>query len=451
MRRARNKILYIVIVCIIVFLDFPGEKQHTDFPEYRVVIDPGHGGLSLVPKSLHGDRFDSISGKYIDYYAYGVRYGNIKEHDIAYNIALKIKKILDLCLPGGNFSAFRNIMKRFTDEDIQKIIIKTEISRCKADQKVLEKTDDPNACFRLFDYPDRNGEIKPGRISRINSFKPHLVVSLHCDFRAPVYFRGINPVIIAPYSFLNSGLEYLNRKIKNREFFFSSPYRDWFTESVKRTGFKWYLNDVSVYFTGFSINNSLEIKRDEFLGYRQNMVEWAYKDTHAWEKYAGKHPSKSQYSATAAGFIPAGKFWEREKSKYEAYRRDGGAEGYGGDNLYASNELIRYILFSLYQTGCNHRSQKPGRPYISVWSVPLLVNAVTAYIELGYLHNRRNRFLLTEKQDEIAEGIAAGIYSLFMGIEIKKKQYVYLPKGKRIDLLKYRMPSGKSYFGSVVE
>lgn len=445
-----KKIIYIAVIFITVFIDFPCEIYNTDFPEYRVVIDPGHGGLSLTPKKLHGDRFDSISGNYIDYYAYGVRFGNIIEHEIVYSIAAKVKNLLDLCRPGGDFHAFSKIVRRFTDDDIQKIVIITELSRPKADKTELEKSHDPNADFRLFDYPDRNGDIKPGRMSRINAFKPHLVVSLHCDFRAPVYFRGINPVITAPYSFLSRGLEYIKGKEKSRDFFFSSPYRDWFTESVKRTGFKWFLNDVSVYFTGFPVDNSLEVKYDKFLGYRQNMVEWRYKDN-AWENYAKKHPPNTLYSGSPLDFIQAGKFWEREKSIYEAYRRDGGPEGFGGDNLYASSELIRYILFSLYQEGSDHRSQRPGRPYISVWSLPLLVNAISAYIELGYLHSRRDRFLLTEKQDEIAEGIAAGIYSLFTGVEIKKKEYKYLPRGKRIDLLKYRMSNGVSYFDSVIE
>ena len=75
---------------------------------------------------------------------------------------------------------------------------------------------EPNGEFRLFDYPDGQGGFLPGRLSRINKFKPQLVVSLHCASRGPREFKGMNPVLVAPYSFLKDGLEYLQGKKKNK-------------------------------------------------------------------------------------------------------------------------------------------------------------------------------------------------------------------------------------------
>ena len=447
--RLSKKISLFVMVIVILF--FSASAGRIEFPEFRVVLDPGHGGVSMAPRKRHGDRYDSISKKYLSNFVYGVRYRGIDEHIIMHSIALKVKALLELCSPHGDFRSFCEILRRFTDDDPERIIIHTLMSRGdSSDRDKIEKLDDPNANFRLFDFPDKHGEIQPGRISRINAFSPHLVVSLHCDLRAPAYYRGINPVIVAPYSLCSKGLNFMKGIETEADFFYNSPYSDWFIEAVGRTGFEWFLNDISVYFTGFTIDSKCGIEKNNFRGYKNNMVTWSYCDGAEWEKYAAGHPHGTQYASSHKGFVLRGEFWERERSVYEAYRRDGGPEGYGGDNLYAANEIIKYILYSLYLTENHQRSQKPGRPYISIWTIPRLVNAVSAYIELGYLYRKRDRFLLTHKQNEIAEGIAAGVYSLLAGMRPEKCGFKYTPAGKSIDLQKYSMPSGKSYFDAVL-
>jgi hypothetical protein len=443
-----NKLLLIVFI-ILIFLFFSTDVNKPEFLTYRIVIDPGHGGFSLVPKIKHGDRYDLLSKKYLSNYAAGTTYGNLEERIITYNIANKVKDILDYTLHDNSFGKFREIIKKFTDDNCERIIIQTNLSREKSLDIGAVNSEDPNAEYRLFDYFNKVGDRKPGRISSINSNKPHLVLSLHCDSQAPVFYRGINPVISAPYSILHKGLNYLKGDENNRNFFYKSPYADWFVESVNRTGYKWFLKDVSVYFTGFPVadNNKAE---ERFTGYLYNMVSWQYSDYPGWEKKANHHPKNSQYAINPKDFVVQGKFWDREQSKYESYRRDGGIEGFGGDNLYASSEIIRYILYSIYQSGNYYPGQKLGKPYVSVWSLPILVNAITAYIELGYLRNAKDRFILNNKQNEIAEGIAVGIYSLFAGIKPKNIKLKDLPKGKRIDLSKYKLPSGQSYFDIVV-
>ena len=52
------------------------------YPLYRVVIDPGHGGVNLSPRSLHGDRYDTISEKYLSKFVPGAKYRKYEEKRI---------------------------------------------------------------------------------------------------------------------------------------------------------------------------------------------------------------------------------------------------------------------------------------------------------------------------------------------------------------------------------
>ena len=442
------KKIFISIIIIILLLLFHGKFNGFEFPEYRVMLDPGHGGKAYGNKIKHGDRFDVLSQKYLAYFDYGVRYKNLEEHAIVYSIALKVKNILDLSLSGRDFVKFKNIISRFTDENPGRIIIQSELSRPDSRGKITGG--DPNAPFRLYDYPDAEGQMRYGRISRINSFRPHLVVSLHLDYRPPAHFQGINPVIAAPYSFLEKGLQYLKGEINDKAFFYKSSYTDWFIESTKRSDFRWFMKDVSVYFTGYPADNFIKMVPAGFSGYRNNMVEWKYRDLPGWELLAVNHPSGTKYSMNYNDISLQGRFWDRERSQYEKYRREDGEEGFGGDNLYACREIIRYILLSLDLNKTLPHTQKLGNPYISIWSVPMLVNAVAAFIELGYLYRNPDRFMLTKKQDEVAEGIAVGIYSLLAGLKPKEGKFKYPPKGKRVDLEKYLINSENDYFNDVL-
>lgn len=419
---------------------------------FRVVLDPGHGGIGSTNIELHGDRYDRISKKYLSPFAEGASHNGLWEHELVYEIAIKTKHILDNCAPGSDFSKFRSILLRYTDKEPIRIYIETHISRGPSENREeILKREDPNAEFRLYDYPSKAGTIQQGRISRINSQKPHLVVSLHMTKEYSIDYRGLSPVIAAPHSILYEGLLYLQQKITQKDFFFKSPYAEWFSESAQKNQFHWFLSDVSSYFTGYPLTKDGKIDINNFKGYRYNMVTWTYSDPLGWEDVARTHPKGTQYASSFADFVVTGKFWDREKSIYERYRRENGEEGFGGDNMYASVEIIRYILYSLHLHGEDHPHQKLTKPYISTWSVPLLVNAVAAFIELGSVANNRHRYLFTQKQNEIAEGIAVGIYSLLGGISLKKNSFPYLPKGKRIEFEKYTLPNGKSYFEQSVQ
>jgi hypothetical protein len=439
--------IFCLIAIISVLLCFPDNLRQFEFPVFRVVIDPGHGGISDINKIRFGDRYDPISGTYLQVFRDGAVRGKLEEHKIVYEIAIKVYDILGDCSPDGNYANFYKILERFCDNPPEKIFLRCMMSRGDSrNESEIAGREDPNAEFRLFDYPDKNGNILPGRISRINAFKPHLVVSLHINGSGTLFYNGMNPVILPPYKIMRNGLLYLQGKETGKNFFRNSLYNDWLDESNERKGFDWFLNDSALYFTGYPLNKDRSINTNDFKGYRYNMTSWSYRDEDGWAVRANQHPDNSSYSASLKTFAARGKFFEREQSQFESFKRDAGEEGFGGDNYYASAEIIRYILLSLHLNNISHPDQKLGKSYISVWHMPMLVNAVNSFVELGYLGRPRFRYLLTTHQDEIARGIAVGIYSLFAGIKQGKSGYKYLPRGKKIDLKKYNITTESSYF-----
>jgi N-acetylmuramoyl-L-alanine amidase len=445
-----NYLIYLlVLLCFLFFL--PYRTNELEFPVYRVALDPGHGGISMIPRSQHGDRYSKLKKKYLSNYGEGAKYRRISEHLVAYQIAEKVSKLLKLTETGEGYKEFKSILEKYSASHAERIVIMTMLSRENSKNHAeIEKREDPNAEFRLFDYPDKNGKIRYGRISKINHFKPQLVVSLHCDVYAPRDHRGITSIIVPPYRFFKKGFDFLKDRSQSINFFRKTPYMAyWFIESTRRSSFQWFVSDASIYFTGYKLKKDYSVDHDEFLGYKQNMVTWSYADQEGWEAYAEKHPANSSYSIDAATFKGDNSYWKREMSIYEEYRRAQGIEGYGGDNFYASQEIIRFMLASLNNNKLNHSVQRPGNPYGSVWSLPLLVNAVVAYIELGYLSQPRFRYLFSKKQDELAEGIAVGIYSLFTGVKYRDKRFKYAPKGKRIDFEKYKVSDKETYFDIV--
>lgn len=436
---------------IILFLLLPVHTVKNEFKVYRVVLDPGHGGFYGNDKQKHGDRYDSVTGKYLSYFAPGAAHRGVEEHVVMYEIAAEVHRLLKFTETPDGYKDFKKIIKKFSNKVPERIVINSNLIRpdSRNREEILSR-EDPNAEFRLFDYPDEYGIIQPGRISKINKFKPHLVVSLHCDFVAPKAHRSFDVVVVPPYNFLKKGRWFMEDRSRSIDFFRNSPYSNWFMESGKRSSFQWYINDVVSYYTGFSLNADYSYDRNSFSGFRYNMVDWKYSDVSGWEKYYND-PNEGQYSKTLENFQPIGSFWLRERSVFEEYRRSEGYEGYGGDNFYAGTELLRFMLTSLKISGKDHRLNTIGDPYFSIWSVPLHVNAISAYVEIGYVKSRHFRKMLTRDQKELAEGIAVGIYSMFTGMQIKDIDYKYKPKGKKIDLDKYMISDKTSYFDIVTD
>ena len=116
---------------ILALLAFIPETNivENEFPLFRVVIDPGHGGVFLENKKKHGDKYDLITAEYLDNFAEGAIYKGIYEKDIVYSIAMKTIHLLDYCSKEGDFEQFKKILRKYTDSNIRKIYIETLISR----------------------------------------------------------------------------------------------------------------------------------------------------------------------------------------------------------------------------------------------------------------------------------------------------------------------------------
>lgn len=442
------------IFFLMAILAFTPEKiEQYEFPVYRVVIDPGHGGVFIDNKQKHGDKFDLVTGKYIDYFAEGAGLHGMYERDIVFSISKRVLLLMDMCAPDGDFDQFRKILAKYTDRNVSRIYIETMISR--DDSIPFEqagKEEDPNAPYRLYDYPPAGAdrEMEKGRISKINGFKPHLVVSLHLANSAPPDYDGMNGIIVPPYNVLKKGFTILQKGGRGN----INDYgilKSWFKESKSIPYRLAYLKDCSQYFTGYSLKKNYSTDYRDFNGYKYNMVSWIYSDPPGWHISARDHKPYTRYSDDFMSFREEGNFWEREKSIYETYRRGDGFRNFGGDNYFATYEIIKYILNSLDLRGVNGKTKIPGKPYVSTWSIPNLVNAISAYIELGYLDRKWDRDVLINRQDEIAEGVAVGIYSLLAGLGEVKGDFRHKPAGEKLDLQKYNMPDRRSYFDIVTE
>lgn len=399
-----------------------------------------------------------VAGRYLEPYKNGAAYNGYTEMDIVLDIGMELKELLDLTKTKKGFKKFQSYIKLFSNSDAPWIKLDTDMTRKDSylDHKYREK-DDKNAKYRLYDYPDfATGEIKPGRISWINSQTPHMVISLHINDMGSRknYDKGGMGVVLSPSYQTFDLLKNISEKKIEPDEFLRSHWNNWMVFQGKWTPLENAIADAWIYFHGYwPTKKGDKVDLERFEGYRYNMVTWKYKDDEGWENGVGK--IEGPYSLTHELFRPIGRFWDREKSRPETMRREGGFEGFGGDNHFAGAELLRYVQYGLrLQVNSKvDRYVEPNpilKPYISTYSLPMLINAISAYIELGDIRSERDIYYLTKKKKKIAVALAVGIYSLFQGLEVKELSIPYVPKGKRIEFEKYVTKTGESYFHDVI-
>ena len=420
---------------------------------FRVVIDPGHGGRYMEPESVYGDKYDPDAAGFLEGYRPGASVSGLDENEDVFAIALLVKEFLDLTNTVEGRKKFHKILKKYDPNvRIPDQAIEVFISRKPGYRARYWEIDyDVNRDYRLYDHHDliTNTPVE-GVISRINQLHPELVVSLHLTGGNPDKLGGLSSVITPAYNTYQYAIDYVTSSKENRKIvqqtFLKGAYGSWFTNKYERTPFEWFLCDSWIYFTGYwSQIDGLDPDGTKFRGFRQNMITWNYSDE---EKSVGnpETPGHLKY------FKPTGKFWEREKSDPELWRRDAGPEGYGGDNLYASQELLRFIRKGLLVNSVKTPWSLPKiiAPYISTWSVPTYVNAIAAFIELAYLNNPHDFARIERNKKVHAEAIAVGIYSIFYGTKsqesARKKD---LPWGTPVNFKKYMDYSKGNYFNLV--
>ncbi len=422
---------------------------------YRVVIDPGHGGKRIGPQAFYGDKYDPVSEKYLDIFRPGAYFHGVYEHEEVYQIAEQVRDLLELTQTSKGRKAFHKILLKydrhasFPAEPIEVILSRPPGYR---DRYTPEVAQDLNSAYRLYDYPDQQTrELQPGTLSRINAFQPHLVVSLHLTGGTSGDYGALSSVITPGFDTFALALDYVHGDDLMRdmieETFTKSPYAEWMESGSGRSLFEWFLCDAWIYFTGYwSKPDGLAVEPDLFRGSRQNMISWAYRDTLYPQVERGPY---TPYAGDLIEFKPAGAFWEREMSIQERWRREGGYEGFGGDNYYASNELLRFVRKGLHVDRVRKANELPElrKPYFSTWSVPTYVNAISAYLELAYIDNEIDANRIIYHKNTHAEAIAAGIYSLFYGSQ-QKSRHKDFPNGAPINFSKYEEFGGENYFES---
>ncbi len=416
---------------------------------FVVVLDPGHGGLTISPKELYGDKFNPLTNKFADHFRPGAYSFGLAEHEEVYEIAYRAKKLLDLTKTEAGRKQFHQILKKYNKRAaFPKGTVEVHLSRGASYQRQYKKIkDDLNGPYRMFDYPDvKSGETKPGRLSRINKLKPHMVVSIHLNGGGNPRNGAVGSVITPSHQTYKKAIAYVkgsaSQRQRIRDQFMKGPYRGWIDSCGRRTRFQQFLCDAWIYYTGYwSKKNGLSPDLNIFRGYRHNLVSWRYADSGDWFLEAKRHRPNSPYSRSLRNIKLEGPFWQRERRQEERWRRENGPEGYGGDNLYASQEILRYVRKSLLVNKVDTYRTLPvmKSPYLSTWTIPTYVNAITAFLEIGYLTSKRDSQRILGSREVYAEAIAVGVYSLCYSLkQPKSNKRKQLPVGKQLDFAKYK-------------
>ncbi|MCS6984475.1 MAG: hypothetical protein NZM25_05020 [Leptospiraceae bacterium] len=407
-----------------------------------VVLDPGHGGRYLYPYRLYGDKFDKASGGYLDRYREGARERGIYESEWMYALAQRIKSYLDKTLLPKGHSFFKSLLARYGKAPSKIKPVRSFLSRQPSYYvNYYKRREDLNEDFRLFDYENwRTGEKKLGTISRINSYCPELVVTLHLTETKVSPKGGLASVITPGYTTFELARQYImapeNERSSFAQAFEKTPYANWFISEGGYNAWQSFLKDAWIYFTGYAPEkNGLHPK--SWRGLRHNLISWSYaEDSEGIERPLWQIE---------------GRFWERERSLAEKWRREGGEEGYGGDNFFASQQLLRFIRLGLFLNKVDSARSLPEifPPYISTWAVPTFVNAVSAYLEVAHLGSKRDFQRISRHLEIYAQSISVGIYYLFYPFPLHQIKIQDRPLPKGVDFDKYREYPGGNYFTAV--
>ncbi|MBU42459.1 MAG: N-acetylmuramoyl-L-alanine amidase [Spirochaetaceae bacterium] len=432
-------------------------------PSYTVIVDPGHGG---APTPGYDDKWDPVTKKYLSPYLYGMRYGKYEEHMVMLDLARRVHHYLQLTETDKGWEEFRKILTQFSDQkEFTRVRFRSVMSREEGWQKKGLGADHPdvNVPFRLYDFPNRKNpkELMPGRLTYMNSEKPYLVVSLHMNPAGPGNDGGMAAVLAPGYSTFDK-IRRIHLNEGSREEFDALPWSDyWLINQPGWNRMEIAIADTWVYFHGFWVKKNMkEPWLEKNRGLRHNMIQWIYRDPDDWVEKARKG-GPGPYSMKYSEFRAEGPFWEREKEAPEHWRREAKVPGtsinYGGDNHYASDELMRFV-----QYGSRKLDRKLGEqgkkaipeivdPFVSTYSLPTLVNAVVAYLEIGHLDVKKDRLFILNNKDVIAKSLAVGVYSLFAGLELKPYDGPFRPASKPLDFKKYEEYEKGNYFEIVTE
>ena len=445
-----------------------------NWPIFKVVIDPGHGGAAIVSKEdgkvIKSDRWDPKAKTYLSYYATGMETQTLKERHVVLDLSKKVFHYLELTKTEKGWEQFETLLRKFSSQNsFNRVVIDSVLTRNESWEDRFDKIENlyVNNEYRMLDYPDDRGRLRMGRMSFINYHHPSLLLSLHTTPAGSLNEGGMAAVLSPGYK---SYKEVIDLKKRSRDF--KSGLATW---KRMRSGIAWNGKvlkserswnqfqlmhaDAWTYFHGYRSNeagNGPDFEKPR--GLRQNMIHWIYKDNDYFTKEIDPY-KPGPYSLVYKNFKPEGAFWDRERSNEELWRREDGIKGFGGDNHYASDEIMRYIqhgvrLLKPYMR-MNDKIGPIQVPFASSYLLPIYVNCIVSFIEIAFLNIQRDRDLILKEQEAVAQSIAVAVYSLYSGLKLKplppmhlqnKKlgDNPFLPKALPLNFEKY-----KNYFDKV--
>lgn len=419
------------------------------------MLDPGHGGAIVTRRD---DKWDPVTGKYLDFYLSGMMYGQMTEHEVVLDLSLKVRKYLELTRSEEGWAEFEKILRVFSpQEKFERIVFRVDMAR--EDNYIMrgKKPSDPdvNAPYRMYDFPSSPGSsrMEMGRFSYINSKKPYLVLALHLNPAEGANPGGMGAVLSPGYPTFELLRKITLGQTPASEFYKSPWAKSWLISDYGFNQLESAKGDAWVYFHGYRMKKDGTPWLEKNRGLRYNMVMWRYRDPPGWEKIAARG-GPGPYALKYNEFQAVGPFFDRERSPVELWRREGGPLGYGGDNHYASDELLRFLQMGVPAMVPSRR--EPGSmgtivpPFVSTYGLPTFTNAICAYLEVAHLNRTRDRTMVLDHQDEVAKSLAAGVYSLFRGMKLRSFQGLR-PRGAPLNFEKYEKAPGGNYFEQVVD
>jgi len=473
---------YIIFTWAFVCFSCLTGLAYSEEKPFVVMLDPGHGGKPERCSDKGGAHWDPEQKAFLNFYRFGAanKYkGHIwTEQSIVMWLARKIRKRFLLLDSKAGVEEFAEIVKKVTGSSYINDVrnsrkIKVLLSR---DNSYLDhpkrKKPSVNRFFRLFDSPQKfpfkeGTSLEKGRLSKMAEKKPELTICLHVNGASTKNARGLHCLFVPSYGhFEKVRQEILGKKIKKDNEWYKVN-RCWFKHTGARSRKQWMYNDTWTYFTGYGSDKSgKKLSTATNIGSRHQDLSWRYKSAERTSRTTSLDPEFT------------GLFWQREASAFEAFRREGGYEGYGGDNLYTGMELVRYTKQALWRdfviSSAKEKSyekstkklfktkkdaQKSVKQYLGPvhrsvaadWAVPLFGNAVTAFLELGYITNKKDFAILRNKLDVIADGITIGIFSLVNGLKLSKDSvYSESPKGRAVNWNHYKKLDKGNYFEEIL-
>lgn len=433
------------IVAFIIFITIFTIREITK-PLYIVVaINPNHGGRQAKASHLDGERYNELNRRFTVDYEEALYFQGLSEFELLSRLSKNIYNLLRLTQTSSGWEEFEKILKKYSqypDMELKRVIFEPLLTK-ETNYKYYEKRGetDINKYFRIMDSPTKSllKKYHRGILSFLYKYKPDIILSFDLNYKGSDTEKlfSINVPSYTFFNYIKSIIIQSNFQqlidTKEREFKYIIKHW-WGNDSQERT--KNLLKDTWLYFTGYlPQNNFLKPDLNKFLGLGYNMFDWDFRDSARWYKEYDNKGDNPHYNTDLKLWQASGDFWEREQMEIEKKRREDGKLSYGGDNLYASEEIIKYIQ-AIFATEDFHIPV--SEPVFVYDEISLYTTGISININLGSIYKKNTLELLAKYNEKLSRAICVGLYSIAQGYKIDQKlKEISLPVGAPIDFKLY--------------